>query len=77
MQYEYDALFPICGLWQFILHAYGNILMGVHGFDYLKKKKVLQELCPNTRRVACLCTKYYVQFTGILYVGLFRGFLYQ
>ena len=42
-EFEYDATFPVRGLWFDTLHgnllkvdAYGNILVAVHGFSFLK-----------------------------------------
>ena len=42
-EFEYDASFPVRGLWFDTLHgnllkvdAYGNILVAVHGFKFLK-----------------------------------------
>lgn len=41
--FEYDPTFPVRGLWFDTLHgnllkvdAYGNILVAVHGFQFLK-----------------------------------------
>ncbi|CRK93431.1 CLUMA_CG006967, isoform A [Clunio marinus] len=53
MLFEYDPAFPIRGLW-FDSHfgnllkvdAYGNILVCVHGFEFLKHSKIY-ELYPN------------------------------
>ncbi|XP_073833148.1 5' nucleotidase B isoform X3 [Musca autumnalis] len=53
MQFEYDPSFPIRGLWFDTLYgnllkvdAYGNILVCVHGFEFLKHSQVY-ELYPN------------------------------
>ncbi|KAL9872614.1 cytosolic purine 5'-nucleotidase isoform X1 [Glossina fuscipes] len=53
MQFEYDPSFPIRGLWFDALYgnllkvdAYGNILVCVHGFEFLKHSQVY-ELYPN------------------------------
>lgn len=42
--FEYDPSFPVRGVWFDILHgnllkvdAYGNILVCVHGFEFLKQ----------------------------------------
>lgn len=44
MQFEYDPSFPVRGLWFDTLYgnllkvdAYGNILVCVHGFEFLKQ----------------------------------------
>ncbi|XP_043193130.1 cytosolic purine 5'-nucleotidase-like isoform X2 [Amphibalanus amphitrite] len=54
MQFEYDHSFPIRGLWfdtQFgnllKVDAYGNILVCVHGFKFLKKAEIY-EMYPNS-----------------------------
>ncbi|XP_077263228.1 5' nucleotidase B isoform X2 [Temnothorax americanus] len=51
--FEYDPSFPVRGLWFDTLHgnllkvdAYGNILVCVHGFEFLKHSQVY-ELYPN------------------------------
>merc|ERR1712156_821732 len=52
-EFEYDASFPVRGLWFDNLHgnllkvdAYGNILVAVHGFKFLKANEVA-EIYPN------------------------------
>ncbi|XP_037091674.1 cytosolic purine 5'-nucleotidase-like isoform X2 [Pollicipes pollicipes] len=54
LQFEYDHTFPIRGLWfdtQFgnllKVDAYGNILVCVHGFKFLKKSEIY-EMYPNS-----------------------------
>uniref|UniRef100_A0A1Q3FV94 Putative cytosolic purine 5'-nucleotidase n=1 Tax=Culex tarsalis TaxID=7177 RepID=A0A1Q3FV94_CULTA len=53
LQFEYDPSFPVRGLWFDSLYgnllkvdAYGNILVCVHGFEFLKHSQVY-ELYPN------------------------------
>uniref|UniRef100_A0A6M2DSQ3 Cytosolic purine 5'-nucleotidase n=1 Tax=Xenopsylla cheopis TaxID=163159 RepID=A0A6M2DSQ3_XENCH len=53
MEFEYDPSFPVRGLWFDTLYgnllkvdAYGNILVCVHGFEFLKPSQVY-ELYPN------------------------------
>ncbi|XP_037937082.1 cytosolic purine 5'-nucleotidase isoform X3 [Teleopsis dalmanni] len=53
LQFEYDPSFPVRGLWFDTLYgnllkvdAYGNILVCVHGFEFLKHHQVY-ELYPN------------------------------
>ncbi|XP_063705231.1 cytosolic purine 5'-nucleotidase isoform X2 [Culicoides brevitarsis] len=53
LQFEYDASFPVRGLWFDTLYgnllkvdAYGNILTCVHGFDFLKHSQIY-ELYPS------------------------------
>ncbi|XP_035785182.1 cytosolic purine 5'-nucleotidase-like isoform X2 [Anopheles albimanus] len=53
LQFEYDPSFPVRGLWFDSLYgnllkvdAYGNILVCVHGFEFLKHHQVY-ELYPN------------------------------
>ncbi|XP_055300757.1 cytosolic purine 5'-nucleotidase isoform X2 [Sitodiplosis mosellana] len=53
MQFEYDPSFPVRGLWFDTVYgnllkvdAYGNILVCVHGFEFLKHSQVY-ELYPN------------------------------
>ncbi|KAJ2951061.1 hypothetical protein O0L34_g5440 [Tuta absoluta] len=53
LEFEYDPSFPVRGLWFDTLYgnllkvdAYGNILVCVHGFDFLKHSQVY-ELYPN------------------------------
>ncbi|XP_055585657.1 cytosolic purine 5'-nucleotidase isoform X2 [Uranotaenia lowii] len=53
LQFEYDPSFPVRGLWFDTLYgnllkvdAYGNILVCVHGFEFLKHSQVY-ELYPN------------------------------
>ncbi|KAK9509101.1 hypothetical protein O3M35_006491 [Rhynocoris fuscipes] len=53
MEFEYDPSFPVRGLWFDALYgnllkvdAYGNILVCVHGFEFLKNYQVY-ELYPN------------------------------
>ncbi|KAJ8716630.1 hypothetical protein PYW07_003257 [Mythimna separata] len=53
MEFEYDPSFPVRGLWFDTLYgnllkvdAYGNILVCVHGFEFLKHSQVY-ELYPN------------------------------
>jgi len=52
-EFEYDATFPVRGLWFDTLHgnllkvdAYGNILVAVHGFRFLKANEIA-EIYPN------------------------------
>ncbi|SPP86390.1 blast:Cytosolic purine 5'-nucleotidase [Drosophila guanche] len=53
LQFEYDPTFPVRGLWFDTLYgnllkvdAYGNILVCVHGFEFIKHHQVY-ELYPN------------------------------
>lgn len=53
LQFEYDPSFPVRGLWFDTIYgnllkvdAYGNILVCVHGFEFLKHSQVY-ELYPN------------------------------
>ncbi|XP_044738301.1 cytosolic purine 5'-nucleotidase isoform X2 [Chrysoperla carnea] len=53
LEFEYDSSFPIRGLWFDTLYgnllkvdSYGNILVCVHGFEFLKQSQVY-ELYPN------------------------------
>merc|ERR1711962_622004 len=52
-EFEYDASFPVRGLWFDTLHgdllkvdAYGNILVAVHGFKFLKASEIAEKY-PN------------------------------
>ncbi|KAL1505223.1 hypothetical protein ABEB36_004837 [Hypothenemus hampei] len=52
-EFEYDPSFPVRGLWFDTLYgnllkvdAYGNILVAVHGFEFLKHSRIY-ELYPN------------------------------
>ncbi|XP_066248458.1 cytosolic purine 5'-nucleotidase isoform X1 [Euwallacea similis] len=53
LQFEYDPSFPVRGLWFDTMYgnllkvdAYGNILVAVHGFEFLKHSRIY-ELYPN------------------------------
>lgn len=53
MQFLYDPSFPLRGLWfdstfgnLLKVDAYGNILLGLHGFRFLKRKEI-EALYPN------------------------------
>ncbi|ERL92235.1 hypothetical protein D910_09552 [Dendroctonus ponderosae] len=53
LEFEYDPAFPVRGLWFDTLYgnllkvdAYGNILVAVHGFEFLKHSRIY-ELYPN------------------------------
>ncbi|XP_060523877.1 cytosolic purine 5'-nucleotidase isoform X1 [Cylas formicarius] len=53
LEFEYDPSFPVRGLWFDTLYgnllkvdAYGNILVAVHGFEFLKHSRIY-ELYPN------------------------------